>query len=198
VARDIYDYYCKDGFRVLDPCAGFGGRLMGASVSKRRICYTGIEPSSKTYHGLVEEKRFIASVRPEFRSNIVHGCAEEELLNFKDDHFDFAFTSPPYFDTEEYDYDSTQSFVRYASYDAWLSGFLRPVLAEVYRIVKNEGFFVVNIGKYDNTPIAEDAIEMAEEIGFYLEETKFIAFPKYNFTKGDGDFRNEPVLVFKK
>jgi DNA modification methylase len=198
IARDLYNYYCDDGYKVLDFCSGFGGRLLGASISKRKISYTGIEPSEKTYYGLVDTQGFIKKMKPDFSSKILNGCAEEELLLLRDESFDFCFTSPPYFNTEEYDQKNTQSYIRFNNYDMWKNEFLGRVIEETYRILKNDRYFVVNIGKFDKYDISKDVETIALNCGFVLEEKKNIAFPMYGFSKTDKDFRMEPLLVFKK
>jgi len=198
IARDLYNYYCEDGFNVLDPCAGFGGRLIGASVSKRGISYIGIDPSEKTYYGLVETQKFIKGVKPEFNSKIMLGCAEDELKFLRDDSFDFCFTSPPYFDTEEYSHDSTQSSVKFDEYELWRDKFLYVLIKEVYRVLKGGRIFAVNIGKFGRHNISEDIINMSLKIGFSHVGTKYIRFPIYGFTSSEKDFREEPLMVFKK
>lgn len=198
IARDLYNYYCLDNYKVLDFCSGFGGRLFGASVSKRNISYTGIEPAEKTYLGLVNSQIFIKNINPSFNSKILNGCAEDELTLFRDNSFDFCFTSPPYFDTEEYDYSNTQSFIKFNNYESWKENFLNVVIKETYRVLKNDRYFVINIGKFDRYDISLDIEYLATKNGFSLESKKQIAFPMYGFTNSQSEFRMEPLLIFKK
>lgn len=45
LARDIYRTYCKDGYTILDPCAGWGGRTIGlASCMFKDIKYLATDP----------------------------------------------------------------------------------------------------------------------------------------------------------
>ncbi len=198
IARDIYNYYCKDGDAVIDPCAGFGGRLTGASVCKRNVSYTGIDPSEKTYFGLVELQKFIKKQSPSFASKIINGCAEDEMEYIRDGSFDFCFTSPPYFDTEEYDYKNTQSFIRYNEYQSWVDGFLYPLINHAYRILKENSYFLINIGKYGKYAISEDIKSISSKVGFKIEEEKYIEIPRYGFVKSEDMFRKEPLIVMKK
>lgn len=198
IARDLYNYYCEDGYKVLDFCSGFGGRLVGASISKRNISYTGIEPSERTYKGLVDTQMFIKQQSPNFSSKILNGCAEEELLLLRNDSFDFCFTSPPYFDTEEYDTKNTQSFIRFNSYEMWKDNFLKAIINETYRVLKPERYLAINIGKSGKRCISQDIEDISISAGFQLENRKNIAFPIYGFSKTDKEFRMEPLLIFKK
>lgn len=53
-ARAVYDYICPAFMgNVLDFSSGYGGRMLGALTSNLRYHYTGIDPNTKTYNGLV-------------------------------------------------------------------------------------------------------------------------------------------------
>lgn len=198
LARDVYNYFCKDGDCVIDPCAGFSGRLLGASISKKHISYTGIEPSIRTYEGLVRTKIFLNKVRDSFTVNIENGRAENVLCKYRDSFFDFCFTSPPYFDTEEYDVVDTQSHLKYSSYDTWKSQFLHVMMAELYRVLKKNSYCVINIGQFGKYDISKDLEDIARDIGFVLLERKYISFPIYGFVKSESKERLEPMLVLNK
>lgn len=198
VARDIYNYYCRDGFKILDFSAGFSGRLIGASVSCRKnIEYLGIEPSNKTFSGLVNTKQFIDKLNIGFKSNISNDTAENFLPTIRDNSFDFCFTSPPYFNLEEYSNESSQSYVKFSSYDTWKEKFLSVVIQETYRILKDESYFVLNIGRCEDFNIPEDAIRIGKDVGFNVEQIKYILFKNYSFVEGD-EYRKEPLVIFRK
>jgi hypothetical protein len=198
LARDIYNYYCREGWNVIDPCAGFSGRLLGASVSKRNISYTGIDSSLRTYRGLIETKNFLSIVNSSFKVNIENGCSEDLLEQYRDNYFNMCFTSPPYFDTEEYDISNTQSYIRFTNYDQWIERFLKKIINELYRILMNGGLCIINIGKFGKYDISKDMSQIAQETGFTLLEQKYISFPVYGFVDSVQKERLEPMLIFKK
>src|SRR6185369_16735133 len=105
VARAIYDKYSREGDRILDFSAGFGGRLLGC-LSLPRF-YTGIDPCSAQIKGLRRMIRRVGHLLPG-RSNIIQGCAENVLADFRSNSFDLVFSSPPYFDHERYSKEPTQ------------------------------------------------------------------------------------------
>jgi len=199
VARDLYNYYCCDGDSALDPCAGFSGRLIGAAASKRKISYTGCEPSMKTYMGLVKTQQFLRTVDTFFCSRVLNGALEDELVMLRDESFDFSFTSPPYFDIEEYSLDENQSYIRYNSYDKWRDGFLTSMIENTYRLLKPNKYFLINIG-FNNYDIPSDVENIASSVGFSVECRKHILFPLYQFSRdGKSDrFRKEPLIVLRK
>jgi len=109
--------------------------------------------------------------------------------------FDLSFSSPPYFNTEEYSYEETQSFVRYNTSDKWREGFLRPLIEKNFNIIKDDGYFIINIANvktYKN--LEEDTLKIAKESGFILVETLKMALSKMM----NSGYKFEPVFVFKK
>jgi len=127
---------------VLDPCGGWGGRMLGISS----ICdyYTCFEPSTKTYQGLKRLARWIQDIRPTFQATVHHLPFEEATLPKST--FDFAITSPPYYDTELYSDESTNSCNRYSTWDAWVDGFYLPMICKTMDALKPGKVFLLNIG----------------------------------------------------
>ncbi|MFA7219351.1 MAG: DNA methyltransferase [Synergistaceae bacterium] len=198
ISRDLCNYYCIDGDKVLDPCAGFSGRLIGVAASKRKLSYTGIDPSEKTYYGLVETQKFIKKMKPEFESKIIWGCAENELLLLRDCSFDFCLTSPPYFDTEKYSDSKTQSHIKFDSYSEWRDKFLSVLIQEIHRVLKQSSIFCINVGKFGQHNISDDIVDIAKTVGFNEHDRKYIQFPVYGFFESKDGFRAEPLMIFKK
>ena len=142
LARDIYRTYCKDGYTILDPCAGWGGRTIGlASCMFKDIKYFATDPSKKTYNGLLELKEFL-----NLGENFKYKNIPFEDLKIKENSIDFCFTSPPYYDTEHYSEDNEQSYKRYESYAEWKQSFLYVMLDKIYKSLKVGGVCLLNVG----------------------------------------------------
>jgi len=126
---------------ILDPCGGWGGRMIGVSV----VCnsYTCFEPSSLTYAGLQELDNFIRLLNPDFKATV--NCMPYEDAELQDDYYDFAITSPPYYDTEEYTSEESNSLNRYSDFDSWCNGFYFPLIENTMKALKSDGVFVLNI-----------------------------------------------------
>ena len=93
VAKTLADRYCTVGGVVVDPCAGWGGRMLGVASSGRS--YVGFEPWDKTCTALEKMASFLG----------IKGCS----IIGQDFHpeeapgtCDLVLTSPPYADLEEY------------------------------------------------------------------------------------------------
>jgi 16S rRNA G966 N2-methylase RsmD len=143
IARDLYLEYGLDAnSKILDPCAGWGGRMIGASVVSNS--YTCFEPSTKTYNGLKQLFEFIKNMNSDFNAEI--HCLPFEKSNLQSNYFDFAFTSPPYYDTEEYSNEETNSFMAYNSFERWCEMFYLPMIEKTMDSLKKDCSFVINIG----------------------------------------------------
>lgn len=159
VARQIYSEY--DAKRILDPCAGWGGRMIGAA--SLGTFYHGFEPSTKTYEGLLKLGEFLKEFKNGFDYKI-------ECLPFEDakltDKYDIAFTSPPYYDTELYSKEETNSCNRYKTFKDWCDGFYLPM---VNKVLKHTPNFIINVGdrKYPLKTVLFDNFKV-EEVLYFL------------------------------
>ena len=186
VAKYIYDNYSGEGV-VLDFSAGYGGRLLGAISSSKVKSYTGIEPCIKTYTGLSKMAQDLTNKRI-----ILYNEPFEDIT--LEEKYDLAFSSPPYFNIEEYEYADTQSFIRYNTKKEWREYFLKILIQKSYNLLKNNGYFIINIANvrtYLN--LEADTLALAKEIGFSL--LKVYKMELSSMSKKD---KYEPIFVFKK
>jgi len=188
VAKAVVDRWCAPGGTVLDPCAGWGGRLLGTLCSQRAVHYEGVDASLATVRGL---RRF--GHKLEENEQVRATCAVSHAA-FEDweptGRFDLVFTSPPYFDAEWYSNDSGQSAVRYATYSEWLESFLRVLVEKSWALLKPGGRLALNVADAGSYPIAEDLRAMVEaHCG--LETTLRMALASVY----GGETRYEPVFV---
>jgi hypothetical protein len=143
VARNLaIRYSLNKNSKILDPCSGWGGRLIGFSTVVNH--YYGFDPSTKTYDGLTKLGEFISCLQPSFISTIQKLPFEDSEL--ENDSFDFAMTSPPYYDTEIYSDEETNSLIRYKSFDDWCDKFYCPLILKTMNALKKDCFFILNIG----------------------------------------------------
>ena len=142
-ARDLaYQFGLNSGSKILDSCAGWGGRMLGFSV----VCnnYEAFEPSTKTYNGLLKLGKFIQGFRKEFNPTI--HCLPFEESRLRKNKYDFAMTSPPYYDTEKYSEEKTNSLNKYKTFEKWVDGFYLPLIEKTMEALNPGGTFVLNIG----------------------------------------------------
>jgi G:T-mismatch repair DNA endonuclease (very short patch repair protein) len=127
LAANIYRYFLKDNKSpvVFDPCAGFGGRLLGFKSVYPDGTYIGLEPNIETYRELL---RF---VELSSFSNVYIFNVKLEDYDIGGEHFDLAFTSIPYFDLETY-----SNPVKYLSIGDWEELFIGKLL-QIPRLLVN-------------------------------------------------------------
>lgn len=174
IARDLCrDHAVNLNSKVLDPCAGWGGRMIGSSS----ICnsYTAYEPSKQTYRGLLELGAFLKVFRNDFQYNVL--CEPYENSVAKKEFYDFAITSPPYYDTELYSAENTNSLNRYKTFDKWVVGFYKPLIIKTMAQLKKKSSFILNIGsrKYPLSQIMKEIVgkkkHKVEKLGNFLSGT---------------------------
>ena len=143
VAVELCKIYTQNkSDKVLDPCGGWGGRMIGTSVVTEN--YTCFEPATRTYTGLINLFNFIKKLNPDFTAEINNLPFEEAHL--EQNSFDFALTSPPYYDTEVYTDEDTNSANRYKTFESWCTEFYIPLIEKTMSALKPGKTFVLNIG----------------------------------------------------
>jgi hypothetical protein len=128
----------KGATTILDPCAGWGGRLIGCSTNAK--LYVGFETSYLTFFGLKELANFITNLNQNFRAKLYYIPYEDANL---ESFFDCAITSPPYYDTELYSSDENDSANRYKTFNDWVNQFYLPLIEKTMNHTK---IFYLNIG----------------------------------------------------
>jgi hypothetical protein len=145
-AKAIYEHF--NATIVLDPCAGWGDRLLGALTSSCVEKYIGFDPNKKLRPGYAD---IIAAVRHIHPSSInEHVMSFDNIVsiystpfemgisNIPDETVDLVFTSPPFFDYEIYC--STNPM-----YTDWISEFYVPLFRESERVCKQSGHVVIYV-----------------------------------------------------
>jgi len=188
-AQDLYDTYAPNG-RVLDPCHGWGGRLVGFLASKA-VEYTGIDASPLTNEGV---KKIAEDFLPYVEGKKVELYAMPfEDFEVRQNYYDLVFTSPPYFDVEKY-VGGEQSHTRYSNYDKWRDGFYTTLIRKSYEALKKDGHLILNVGE-QKYPLKKDAKEIASKVGFkFINQIDKI----FESAQAQDEERSEGYLIFRK
>ena len=236
-ARWIYEYYTDhikqtEPLIIYDPSAGWGGRILGAMSSHKKIHYIGTDPNTDNFIDELGITRYeyvanffndeVLETNPfwEEERNTYHIFQDgSELIGNNPDfqqykgELDLVFTSPPYFDREQYSDDSEQSFRAYPTYEDWRDNFLKPTLINAFGSLKKDRYLLWNIasikiGKNKYHPLEEDSIFIIESLGGeYKGKLKMLMTTMTglnpenvkNCVKVNGSYRKyEPIFVFHK
>jgi hypothetical protein len=194
IAKYIYDTYAPVNSTVLDPCMGYGGRLIAALASKNVHIYEGCDPCQETFDGNlqmcndVNHNKIVRTQQIPF---------EDSKLN--DNYYDFIFTSPPYFNLEKYSEEDDQSWKRYSTYEVWRDQFLKVLIQKSYNSLKKGHYFLLNV---DGDDICHDSEDIAiNKIGFKLENVLNMRLSRLcgkGIDKTITKYKFEPIYVFKK
>ena len=143
VAKAIYDI--TNAKTVLDTSCGWGDRLAGFFASDAEEYY-GCDPNPNTYQRYQEQIASYNKFLSKPKKVQIWRCGAEDLPYHKLPNIDVAFTSPPYFSTEEYnkggEHEEDQSWHKFNEYDKWRDDFYLPVAEKTMGVSK---FMFVNI-----------------------------------------------------
>ena len=143
VAKAIYDI--TNAKTVLDTSCGWGDRLAGFFASDAEEYY-GCDPNPNTYQRYQEQISSYNKLLSKPKKVTIWRCGAEDLPYHKLPQIDCAFTSPPYFSTEEYnkggEHEEDQSWAKFNEYDKWRDDFYLPVAEKTMKVSK---FMFVNI-----------------------------------------------------
>lgn len=174
VVRIINNDSSKGGI-FFDPCAGWGGRLLGACSLGMK--YIGIDANKK----LVDELNLMKNDL-NLDAEIYYGDSSDpdmvnRILNGRK--IDLCFTSPPYYNKEIYSEDEFQSIKNKKDKEEWIDGFLIKMIDNV--MMNLNGKFILNLpvdfncGCLSNYGIEEKNIEMRHNKRMVKEKLIFIS-----------------------
>ena len=203
-ARAVWEYICPTLFgNLLDFSSGYGGRMMGAMTSRMRYNYTGIDPNTKTYDGLVALGELLSECG-QGNGYSMH-CIPSEDFDPEPGFYQAAFSSPPYFDLEIYSDEPTQCMNRCSNLDAWFDLYVEPTLKMIHRALEDDAVYAVNIADYksgkEKFEIVERWKQLSEKVGFQYQSTIKMMLnvrPGQGNNKKQNGFKYEGIYVFTK
>jgi hypothetical protein len=169
LARELYDeHVTRAGGTVLDPCSGWGGRMLGFMLSKKASRYIGFDTDPDSIAGVRSMHSDLVVYAP--NKGVLLECKPFEDAQLEPRSIDFALTSPPYFNTEKYGGDDS-SWRRYKTLEEWVDGFYKPLLRKTALALKTGGIFALQIGS-QRYKLEEIAKGIAADCGFEYRETR--------------------------
>ena len=192
---------------------GWGNRCLAAIASKYQYNYFGTDPNSDLQPCYKAQADFVRDTIKS-NSNVDIRChGSEVFIPEWEGKMDLSFTSPPYFNTERYCEESTQSAAMSGgNYYSWRDDFMRPTIKNVYRYLKPGAYYLLNLKNLTPTfgsfPALNDWAIVAQQEGFILENIEVMYYQssrQFGTSKKTGKKREvkfvgdkEPVLVLKK
>lgn len=196
-AKVLVDRFCRPGGVVYDPCAGYGGRLFGALLSKSRPTYLACEPQTETYTRLHDLRDWMGSYLPGLPSRATfHNVPAEDFI--VPDGVDMVMTSPPYWKREVYGDEQTQSSIRHPTYESWLQHFWGVVLKRATDSLRPGGWVVLNVDNFSlhgkSYDLIGDTCRIMASLGFGNPTESY----RYAMPVGTNPDNHEMVLCWSK
>lgn len=205
----LLETYCKEDDNYYDFSCGWGVRLL--SALKHKVNYFGTDPNSE----LVPRLNAITS---DFKdevgnySSVDIKCTGSEIYQSEwQNKMDFIFSSPPYFNLEDYRIGNGQSYKEgETTYEMWLNDYVKPTIENCYNYLKDDGIFAFNIKnnfKYIKHDMEGDWDRIANECGFEkIDEVDLVNITRVSGHKhSDGSANtmevhenNEIIRIYKK
>ena len=161
-ARFVYERFTRPGDQVWDPCSGWGGRLMGACAAGVRYFGTDIEPET------VEGNRSLAHDLSYDAQVVKESALTAEIPS----PVQLVFTSPPYFDVEQYSDREGQPHISYEGPKDWEQRFLKPLVDKSMRVLREEGHLVLvlpdDLHEVTNLFARQAGFKHKDPLGFQL------------------------------
>src|SRR5437660_10491633 len=155
--KTLIEYFTKHDDLVLDPFAGVGGTLIGATVARQPRRAVGIEINKDwidIYNQVVNQEKLASQ-------EIILGDCMEVMQKMEEQTFDFIATDPPYnihleqtmsndryaqeFSNRRTDYnmrsEEEKDLANLNSYEEYLAA-MTTVFAECFRLLKNDKYMV--------------------------------------------------------
>ncbi len=179
---------------VLDPCAGWGGRMLG-TVSYGAN-YIGFEPNTTTYNNLIKIVNFLG-----IQDKVTLICDDaRNMSRYNIPKVDMVLTSPPYFDLEVYAHEDTQSIKNIATYQDWADYFLREIIKLGIEHLNESGVSCWNVGKVKNRDMNVDVEKYHKEFGYQISDTLTVSSSKRqsNQTLNKNAKSSDNTVVYSK
>lgn len=174
---------------LFDPCAGWGGRMLGTVAAGWD--YYSCEPNTQTWRNL---KDMISFIRPQSVVDIA--CMPVEDYSIESlRKVDVVLTSPPYFNLEVYADGNSQSYNRWVAYEQWRDSWLKLLINRCLDICADDGISAWNVMNFKRYDLVGDVIGVHQDRGWQLVDTVGFSSPLANIRK----LKNKDVTyIFRK
>jgi hypothetical protein len=165
IAKYLYKLY--DPKCVLDFCAGWGGRCLGAMACD--IDYIGIDTN---YTLKNDYDKMIAKF--EHKSKVSMQFLDSSTVDFKQYDYDMVFTSPPYFIDGSCSQEQYENMPKYKDRKDFNERFLFRVIINAWNGLKSGGHFCLNVSPkmYEDMVSVLGDPNISLDIGFGNRGTK--------------------------
>lgn len=188
-AKDIIKKYNING-KYYDYSCGWGIRCLASMNSN--VEYYGTDPNYKL---TAKIKEMVQDYNKANNTDVIakiYTQGSEKFIPELENKMGLAFTSPPYFDLEDYKF-GDQS-IQDKDYNQWLELYWRPTVKNIKLYLIKEGYFLLNVKNMKKYKLLDDMEKIAEEEGFQLTGYEDLQVSQ-RFTKEENS--DEKIAVFE-
>jgi len=143
-------YQMTNANRILDISAGWGDRMIGAIAHNPNDYYIGIDPN---FHLKEGHDQIIELLSDNNNSKYKIIYEPFETCNLSNYSFDLIFSSPPFFNLEEYTDNEGQSIINYPNYNNWVKEFLFKSLLKAWNHLETNGYLMIHMNDFNKYKI---------------------------------------------
>ena len=179
IAMNVYCRYKPTS--VLDMTMGWGGRLVGCAALNIPK-YTGIDLNTQLERPYAE---MVAALKPYTTTQFALHFKNALDVDYSKIDYDLVLTSPPYYDTEQYEGQPTMDK------DTWDSDFYTPLFERTWKHLKRGGHYCLNIPAEIYERVAKKVLGAADELLPMPKgpRTKEERYKEYIYVWNRGDLR---------
>lgn len=178
--------------RYYDYSCGWGGRIAGAL--SLGVEYYGTDPNYIGMEKLKELAEIFNQFKPVKYDIRVQGS--EIFVPEWENKMGLAFSSPPYFNLEEYVVGDQSTANR--DYDKWLSEYWDGTVKNIKSYLIPEGYFLLNMKGYGKYDLVGDMKKIAEDNGFiHTHDEKLVNITRATVEHLENT-NDEVIMVFRK
>jgi len=182
----------SDTTTVLDPCCGWGGRMLGAVASGKH--YIGFDSNPTTYKNLQNLAEFL-----DIQDSVtLINDGSENMDNYDFPKVGIVITSPPYFNLEIYDTGNQQSENQHDSYELWRDLWLKKVIT--LSLDRLDGYSCWNVHDIGKMKMIKDVKDIHQELGYeeYSQYALQSSPRQSNKTKDTAKKKNSDLTICYK
>lgn len=150
--------------KILDISAGWGDRLI-AAIAHNASFYCGVDPNSELHPHYTDIINTLA--KPEDTKNFVLINDGFETATIPKNDYDLVFSSPPFFDLENYSTSEKDSVIAYKNEERWFNDFLVPSIKKAYDNLIVGGHMILYIAESTSTHYIDKMFEYINSIMKY-------------------------------
>ncbi len=189
---DILNKYCKKNY--YDFSCGWGVRLLSSLKNNKN--YFGTDPNNELVSKLNEMTTDYKSVVSSSSEVNIKSQGSEIFIPEWVNKIDLAFSSPPYFDLE--DYKIGEQSIKGRTYELWLKEYWQETVRNIIKYLKEDGLMMLNIKNIKKMNLLDDMKKICIKEGLYYHHSIELKNITRTILKNNNKHTNEEVLIFSK